>query len=641
MPPVNLNISETEAQAVTTRLGLTLDAEKLKVLLEGTSCDVQAGPGSGKTTVLTAKLAILADKWPHSERGICVLSHTNVARKEIERRLGKSANLRRLLSYPHFVGTFQSFVDQFLAIPYMRREGLSVVAIDNERFGARAWGIFCKYPKARFGLQNRYKSAPEFTRAIVESLHLEGAGLDITHLQTGAKGFPGPTTMTGKALIDTKLATVSEGYFRFDDMFAYAEACLAKVPYITTALRHRFPWVFVDELQDTSASQDRIVEQLFGTPASVLQRFGDKNQAIYDFDSDASLGLKLFGRRTVLPLNKTHRFGPSIAGLISNLTAVEPQVLVGADNRPALKHTIFVFPKTAIAKVVPAFADLVAQELPHTHLDAQSVCVIGSRKNEPATAHKSDTLPVSLKDYWAKFTSPASLKLSSPDSFYGFVLNARKRCLEDAAVSEGLNIIIGGTLALLRRVGGDNIPRTKSLLLKELDAKEIRHSFQELMWQFLNPATVLTDKSWPLYIKKLCQVLAINKLSSDAVEFLTWGSINPINSAKVENIYLHGASQMPIRFDSIHAVKGETHTATLVVETYQQRRHDLRDLLATIAGKIPGHKLTDAAHHNCKRIFVGMSRPSDLLCLAIRDEHFDTKLTPDLKAKGWAIVTLS
>src|SRR5438309_2029868 len=56
------------------------------------SFDVAACPGSGKTTLLVAKLAMLASNWKHSTRGLCVLSHTNVARSEIEGCLGGSAH---------------------------------------------------------------------------------------------------------------------------------------------------------------------------------------------------------------------------------------------------------------------------------------------------------------------------------------------------------------------------------------------------------------------------------------------------------------------------------------------------------------------------------------------------------------------
>ena len=71
-----------------------------EVLKSTAALDVEACPGSGKTTLLVAKLAVLARKWTQPRRGICVLSHTNVARREIERRLGNTAAGQQLLSYP-------------------------------------------------------------------------------------------------------------------------------------------------------------------------------------------------------------------------------------------------------------------------------------------------------------------------------------------------------------------------------------------------------------------------------------------------------------------------------------------------------------------------------------------------------------
>ena len=95
------------------------------------STDVAACPGSGKTTVLLAKLKLLADRMPFvNGAGICVLSHTNVAVDEIKTRLSDYAD--KLLSYPNYIGTIQSFVDKFVTMPYLRNiTGRNVQAIDD------------------------------------------------------------------------------------------------------------------------------------------------------------------------------------------------------------------------------------------------------------------------------------------------------------------------------------------------------------------------------------------------------------------------------------------------------------------------------------------------------------------------------
>ena len=95
------------------------------------SADVAACPGSGKTTVLLAKLKLLVDRMPlENGSGICVLSHTNVAVDEIKKRLSGYAD--KLLSYPNYIGTIQSFVDKFVTMPYLRNiVGRNVQAVDN------------------------------------------------------------------------------------------------------------------------------------------------------------------------------------------------------------------------------------------------------------------------------------------------------------------------------------------------------------------------------------------------------------------------------------------------------------------------------------------------------------------------------
>ena len=108
-------ITAEDVAAMAESQGLTLeDEDRIAVLTSQVSIDVQACPGSGKTTLVAAKLMLLAQKWPSEHQGICVLSHTNVAKDQIIDRLVRSniVEARRLLEYPHFIGTIQEFVNR-------------------------------------------------------------------------------------------------------------------------------------------------------------------------------------------------------------------------------------------------------------------------------------------------------------------------------------------------------------------------------------------------------------------------------------------------------------------------------------------------------------------------------------------------
>ena len=70
------------------------EEDKIEVIQCNESRDIKACPGSGKTTVLLAKLLILSNRMPFADgSGVCVLTHTNVAIDEIKARFGGKADL--------------------------------------------------------------------------------------------------------------------------------------------------------------------------------------------------------------------------------------------------------------------------------------------------------------------------------------------------------------------------------------------------------------------------------------------------------------------------------------------------------------------------------------------------------------------
>jgi superfamily I DNA/RNA helicase len=66
------------------------DEERINFIRNLETIDLQAVPGSGKTTALLAKLIILERKLPFQDgSGILVLSHTNAAIDEIKEKIQK------------------------------------------------------------------------------------------------------------------------------------------------------------------------------------------------------------------------------------------------------------------------------------------------------------------------------------------------------------------------------------------------------------------------------------------------------------------------------------------------------------------------------------------------------------------------
>lgn len=650
--PTQLKYNDTEIASLATELAIDLSSpEKIAVLKASDSCDIQAGPGCGKTTILTAKLALLAKKWRWSDRGVLVLSHTNVARREIESRLSQSKSLAQLLGYPHFIGTFQTFVDRFLALPYLRHEGVEITAIDNDKFVARALASFSKpeFSKAQYALKDR----AEGLETIIGGLRFDGAHLGVTNPAAGNKRFPGPESATGQQMKRLKERLAQDGYFRFDDMYAYAEACLFQRKYLLSIIRHRFPWVFVDELQDTNESQDRILETLFSADGCVMQKFGDKNQAIFNFDSSSMTAPQLFGRRPNLPLSATHRFGDDIARFASPLTVVAPQILKATVARIKRKHTVFVFNRDSIHQVVTAFADLVLSEVPESSRLKNGVYVVGGRKN--GTESKDKNFPEAIGDYWKGFQSDLSRKVKTPDTLYGFVIEARVLVSKDNSFDEAAARIAGGVLEAVRRATPD---KQKPLVKSRAELKDVLKlgdsypEFKKLMWECLRSGADLSENTWNTRMERLVKLLGKIMPEANAPrvrEFMAWSGNsvsepNPGHSfgVEAENVFLHRsvAGQTSLRFASIHGIKGETHAATLVVETFT-RTHDLRTLLPILTGTQNATGLGVTAIDHCKRLFVGVTRPTDLVCLAIFSEHINESDIKLLMNAGWHVERLT
>lgn len=91
-----------------------------------------------------------------------------------------------------------------------------------------------------------------------------------------------------------------------------------------------------------------------------------------------------------------------------------------------------------------------------------------------------------------------------------------------------------------------------------------------------------------------------------------------------------------IIFDTIHGVKGETHDATLYLETDRHGASDLNRILPYFGvGRCGSSSLYDSSR---KLAYVGMSRPKKLLCVAMQAETYEK--SKGVFAADWEVVDL-
>ena len=173
---------------------------------------------------------------------------------------------------------------------------------------------------------------------------------------------------------------------------------------------------------------------------------------------------------------------------------------------------------------------------------------------------------------------------------------------------------------------------------------------RQLLWDWCIVSAPLTSQSWAGQIAQLRTALhpIIGAAwNADAEEFCEWSaedagqtSSQAAAGAKAPNCYRYDQNGRFVDIDvgTIHSAKGQTHTATLVLETYF-KKHDLEDLLQWICGKQAGAGKGEGKERleRMRLIYTAMSRPSHLLCLSMRVSTVDANSRSALENLGWRV----
>lgn len=644
------------------------DQARQEVLKDRVSIDVAACPGSGKTTLLVAKLAILARKWRDTRRGICVLSHTNVARDEIEKRIGSTAEGQMLLSYPHFIGTVHGFVDKFLAIPYLRWKGWDCLVNDELCFEKIRDEV--QFVEGfDFDFKNKYRLLNHRNKNKYLKLNLsysEGSVSVTPPCSVRDLGVFSDEITPNDLIVfqrNLKLGVSKRGYHAYNDMFAYGHRLLDIFTGSGQHLRARFPILFIDEAQDNSELQSNILHRVFvsGTSDVVCQRFGDANQAIFnsvgsESDAPTTWVFPCDDENIKRDIPDSHRFGPSIANFAAPF-AIVPQGLTGKgpDQRKAgvdvgLKHTIYLFEEDAQVHVLPVFTDYLREVFTPESLSNGSFVAVGGKHREPGDDNNK---PNSVCDYWDAYAPEQTRADPKPDTFIGYFQAGYSKF--DKHGSGNLHIIVesiaAGVLEAVRRSGGKIVRRLrKDRFVREMlvEKPEVLANYSEFMCRFVVDREELTkqkwDNEWQRKVSDLAEAIFDGEETYQApLAFLNWpdaGAGKPA-SAQAGTIYNKDEWLPKIRLGSIHSVKGETHTGVLVLETFWNGYYHGKLKSWLLREKQGGNGEGVQNLSRLKLHYVAMTRPTHLLCLAVPSATFTLDELNTLSRGGWRIARIS
>ncbi|MBO6574014.1 MAG: UvrD-helicase domain-containing protein [Rhodothermales bacterium] len=642
------------------------DESRREFLRARQTIDLSACPGSGKTTLIVAKLAILARKWPHRTKGICVLSHTNAAREEIQLRLRGTVVGQQLLSHPHFIDTIHGFVNRFLALPWLNSNGYPAATVDDDAtnlYRRRSISIW-EYEMVSSYLRRSHR---EF-----ESVRLKDRELQVKLVNGDFPSKPGTATyeIAKKAVGKSSEA----GYFCYDEMFVWAKALLEDCPSVSTWLQSRFPLVMVDEVQDTSALQMGIVEAVFprANSAVALQRVGDPNQSIFDDSRAKTESLGGFpASSTHLEISKTFRFGPEIAKLASpfavhavgpgGLEGVGPRAVRGAPH--SCQNAIFVFDPPEAKGVLNAYGLHVLSSFENEALAEGDVVAVGAvHKDASDVTVDHPHFPKTVSHYWSGYKAEVGRSDPHPGTLLQYVRVAQASVRDRGDLASAVQKLAAGLVRLARRRGGATslgrrVPSHRSIVDALADNDAAASAYRRLLKTYLLDLEAPTIASWAQRQADILQVAAALDASGAAPEpndhFLNSDPPDPLlaslagavpgdlgpNVYRVENAT---GRSVDIRLGSVHSVKGQTHLATLLLNTYRNG-HSAKRMLPWLLGEkvnLAGAGVQDRAR--LQLTYVAMTRPSHLVCLAVpRDALGDDEAmslrVASLRQRGWSV----
>lgn len=607
---------------------IIFDQPRRNIIKNLESIDIQAFPGSGKTTILVAKLAILAKKWPSITSGICVLSHTNVAREEIERRLGNTEIGAKLLRYPHFIGTVHSFFNSFVGLPWIKSGGNPVEVVDTD-----------------FVCSNRWKSLPVWTHKPL--LSRKKTYMDIcfkNELDNIDLGNIGESTKSYETIKRIVKESQKKGYFTFEETLLFAQEAVTNNPKIADYVQKRFPLLFIDEAQDTNSFQWGLINSTF--QESIQQGFGDENQAIYNYVGEKEANQ--FPRKNRLVLPESKRFNESISK-ITNPLAISKEEMVGVNTTFNCRNTIFLFTANKIDTVLEEYSKLVLSTFTDAELQkyqsdgCHAIGMVHVKKGETAP----EQFPKGIFDYWNNYNHKSISINTTPEYLVEYFKLGRNEFDLTGETHLQVEWILKGLKFLINRVSDKIIIENKISLINSFLCKldvEKQNIFREKLLVIMNKTSFL-ETEWREIQTVVSSIVDLFDIEYKTDDFMDWSNEDNMthqdDSHKLcpENVFRYSdesGRKVDITLGSIHSVKGQTHLSTLVLETFSYNRN-MVSILPFISGAPPKKKVGKRDTNRLKCHYVAMTRARGLLCLAIPKDEVDEDYITKLKLLGWSI----
>ena len=544
---------------------------------------LNACPGSGKTTTVAYKLTQMTKNWQQTYGkfiGVACLSFTNVAKDQINEKYSQFSGAP--ISFPHLVSTLDSFINQYITLPfyYLFKGGSATrpTILENTQF-MDEWN----FPHTISRPGNKGQPKKVFLQYSYPPSTIN-TNLDGTFLYKTAK-----PKLEGSQLAtfcqycqEIKRIQYSKGLLKTTDSAVVALQLLEEYPIIASMLAQRFPYIIIDEAQDTSEIQYAIIDRLISNGLQNVDLVGDPYQSLFEWREARP---DMFWQRyhsdewQSLKLNDCRRSVQNIVDCYSLLRRASDTQIKSTRNRDTQE------PVTVLLYDDPTFLLDTYSELSNSYQD-RCVLVRGTTHLE---AFKAKTINESM--WKIKSDLPHHLILGSFELQNGHVRDAVKRirrCLPSI-------------------LEPDSQVKRQNELLDAIKADTLWNArIMRLLCTIPSLDTPVSE--WTALAQSVTQscLMLENKPNFE----LKLGAMKPKHKLHIREIYSDAPNSNFVT--TIHQAKGKSFDSVMLVLSKNNQGQSI--CLGNIA------KPTGIPDEKQRLIYVAMSRPRYQLAVAIPKE---------------------
>lgn len=383
---------------------------------------VLAGPGSGKTTVITQRINNLIEEHNVNPSNILVVTFTKAAANEMQGRFNRLSGDKHL---PVSFGTFHAVF--FKILKYAYNYSASNIIRDETRYE------YIREIVEKYELE--YEDEKEFMSSILSEISVvKGDMIDInTYYSVNC-----PNDVFRKIFVRYEDRLRRANKVDFDDMLVMCYELLSKREDILKAWQNKYKYILVDEFQDINKVQYEVVK-LLARPRNNIFIVGDDDQSIYRFR----------GARPEIMLNFEKDFEGCKRVLLQVNYRSTKNIVDAAAN--VIKHNKARFDKDIVTEKEEGAKVDVA--LLKTHIDENKYIINLIRKyiekgykfSDIAVICRTNIGPRSLVQKLMEYNVPFRIKDSMPNIYEHWVtkniLSYIKIALGDRSRGEFMNIM--------------------------------------------------------------------------------------------------------------------------------------------------------------------------------------------------------